>query len=161
MDEVTFMPEQVYLTPEGKAELERELEELLNVRRPELALKLKEAVSQGDLKENADYHDAKEQQAFMEGRILYLENVLRSAVLISNDGTSDEVRIGSEVTIVEDGGDEDETYKIVGPAEANPRERKISHESPIGGALLGHRKGDKVRVATPSGELIFKIKRIK
>ncbi|HEX2905546.1 MAG TPA: transcription elongation factor GreA [Phototrophicaceae bacterium] len=155
------MPDQVYLTPEGKAELQQELDELLNVRRPELASKLKEAVSQGDLKENADYHDAKEKQAFMEGRIQYLENVLRSAVLISNDGKVDEVRMGSEVTIVEEGGDEEEVYKIVGAAEANPRENKISHESPIGSAMLGHRKGDKVRVKTPSGELIFKIKRIK
>lgn len=155
------MPEQVYLTPEGKAELQRELDELINIRRPELAQKLKEAVSQGDLKENADYHDAKEKQAFMEGRIQYLENIIRSAQVISNDGQSDEVRVGSQVTIVEDGTDDEETYKIVGPAEANPRERKISHESPIGSALLGHRKGDKVRVKTPSGELVFKIKTIK
>lgn len=153
--------QQVYLTAEGKAELERELKELLEVRRPELALKLKEAVSQGDLKENADYHDAKEQQAFMEGRIQYLENILHSAEIISNDGKSDEVRMGSQVTIVEDGEDDEETYKIVGAAEANPRERKISHESPIGSALLGHRKGDKVRVETPSGELVFKIKHIR
>ena len=153
--------QQVYLTAEGKAELERELKELLEVRRPELARKLKEAVSQGDLKENADYHDAKEQQAFMEGRIQYLENILRSAEIISNDGKSDEVRIGSHVTIVEDGEDDAETYMIVGPAEANPRERKISHESPIGSALLGHRKGDRVRVETPSGELVFKIKQIR
>ncbi len=155
------MPEQVYLTPEGKAELERELKELLEVRRPELALKLKEAVAEGDLKENADYHDAKEKQAFLEGRIQYLENIIRSAEIISNDGKSDEVRVGSEVTIVEDGLDDVEVYKIVGPAEANPRERKISHESPIGSALLGHRKGDKVRVQTPSGELVFRIKQIK
>lgn len=155
------MPEQVYLTPEGKADLERELKELLEVRRPELARKLKEAVAEGDLKENADYHDAKEKQAFLEGRIQYLENIIRSAQLISNDGKSDEVRVGSEVTIVEDGTDDEEIYKIVGPAEANPRERKISHESPIGSALLGHRKNDKVRVQTPSGELVFKIKKIK
>jgi transcription elongation factor GreA len=130
------------------------------VRRPELAIKLKEAVADGDLKENANYHDAKEQQAFVEGRIQYLEHVLRSAVIISNNGASDEVRVGSEVTIVEDGNDDDETYKIVGAAEANPREGKISNESPIGRALLGRRKGDKVRVQTPAGEVIFKIKRI-
>ncbi|MBI5666591.1 MAG: transcription elongation factor GreA [Chloroflexi bacterium] len=155
------MPEQVFLTPEGKAELERELKELVEVRRPELAVKLREAVAQGDLKENADYHDAKEQQAFLEGRIQYLENILRSAQLITHNGASEDVRIGSQVTIVEEGTDDEETYKIVGPAEANPRERKISHESPIGAALLGHRKGDKVRVATPSGELVFRIKAIK
>ncbi|MEO8612568.1 MAG: transcription elongation factor GreA [Chloroflexota bacterium] len=155
------MAEQVYLTAEGKADLERELDELLNVRRPELARKLKDAVAEGDLKENADYHDAKEQQAFLEGRIQYLENILRSAKVIANDGSTDMVRLGSEITIVEDGSDDEETYIIVGAAEANPREGKISHESPIGGALLGHKKGDKVRVKTPGGEVIFKIKRIK
>jgi transcription elongation factor GreA len=155
------MAEQIYLTAEGKEELERELNELLNVRRPELARKLKEAVAEGDLKENADYHDAKEQQAFLEGRIQYLENVLRAATIITNEGGTDDVRLGSEVTIVEDGTDEEETYIIVGAAEANPREGKISHESPIGAALLGHKKGDKVRVKTPGGEVVFKVKRIK
>ena len=155
------MAEQVYLTADGKAELERELDQLLNVRRPELARKLKDAVAEGDLKENADYHDAKEQQAFLEGRIQYLENVLRSATVIANDGATDMVRLGSEITIVEDCADGEETYIIVGAAEANPREGKISHESPIGAALLGHKKGDKVRVNTPGGDVVFKIKRIK
>ena len=155
------MADQVYLTAEGKADLQRELDQLLNVRRPELAQKLKEAVAEGDLKENADYHDAKEQQAFMEGRIQYLENILRSAKVIANDGSTDMVRLGSEVTIVEDGADDEESYFIVGAAEANPREGKISHESPIGAALLGHKKGDKVRVKTPGGDVVFKIKKIK
>lgn len=155
------MGEQVYLTPEGAEDLKRELDELLNVRRPELAIKLKEAVAEGDLKENANYHDAKEQQAFLEGRIQYVENILRQAVIISNEGGGDEVRLGSQVTIVEDGSDEEETYSIVGAAEANPREGKISHESPIGEALLGHRKGEKVRAKTPAGEIVFKIKKIK
>jgi transcription elongation factor GreA len=155
------MSEPIYLTPEGRAELQQELDNLVNVRRPDLAIKLKEAVAEGDLKENANYHDAKEQQAFIEGRIQYLENILRSAQTISNDGPSDEVRLGSQVTIREDGGDEDETYTIVGAAEANPREGKISHESPIGAALLGRKKNDNVKVQTPAGEIIFKIKRIK
>lgn len=154
------MTEPTYLTAEGEQELRRELDKLINERRPELAAKLKEAVSLGDLKENADYHDAKEQQAFVEGRIQYLENILRSAVIISNDGESDHVRIGSTVTIREEDGDEDETYMIVGAAEASPREGKISHESPIGKALLDHKKGDKVRVKTPGGEVIFKIRKI-
>jgi transcription elongation factor GreA len=149
-----------YLTPEGHEELKRELEQLLTVRRPELAAKLKEAVSQGDLKENADYHDAKEQQAFLEGRIQQLEHILRTAVIITHDGKTDEVRVGSEVTIIEEGGSEEETYKIVGEAEANPREGKISQKSPIGSALVGRRKGEKVRVQTPSGEIIFKVKKI-
>jgi transcription elongation factor GreA len=155
------MSDKTYLTAEGAEELKRELETLVNVRRPELARKLKEAVSQGDLKENADYHDAKEQQAFLEGRINYLENILRSAVIISNDGTTDVVSLGSAVTIVEEGGDEEETYTIVGAAEANPREGKISNESPIGSTLLGRKKGEKVKVKTPGGETVFKIKRIK
>jgi transcription elongation factor GreA len=154
------MSEQTYLTPEGREELERELKQLVEVRRPDLALKLKEAVADGDLKENANYHDAKEQQAFVEGRIQQLEHILRSAITITKNGATDEVRLGSEVTIVEDGGDEEETYMIVGAAEANPREGKISNESPIGGALLGRRKGENVRVQTPAGEVIFKVKNI-
>jgi transcription elongation factor GreA len=154
------MAEQTYLTATGAEELRRELDKLVTVRRPALAQKLKEAVAQGDLKENADYHDAKEQQAFTEGRIQYLENVLRAAVIIENDGGSDEVQLGSEVTIRDAESDEDETYMIVGAAEANPREGKISQRSPIGAALLGHKKGDKVRVQTPVGEMVIKIKKV-
>lgn len=154
------MSESSYLTSEGAEELRQELDRLVNVRRPELAQKLKEAVAQGDLKENADYHDTREQKAFIEGRIQYLENILRSAVIINNNGASDVVQIGSEVTIREDGIDEDETYMIVGAAEANPREGKISHESPIGAALLGQKKGAQVKVKTPGGTAIFKIRKI-
>src|SRR5213083_3026034 len=116
------MTEGSYLTSEGAEELRRELDELINVKRIELARKLKDAVAEGDLKENADYHDAKEQQAFLEGRIQYVENILRSAKVIANDGSTDMVRLGSEITIVEDGADDEETYIIVGAAEANPRE---------------------------------------
>ena len=154
------MTDKAYLTAEGAEELQRELDRLIAVRRPELAEKLTEAVAQGDLKENADYHDAKEQLAFVEGRIKYLENVLRSAEIISNGGGSDVVRVGSRVTIVEDGEDEEEVYMIVGAAEANPDTGKISHVSPIGSALIGAKKGDKVRVQTPSGSIIFKVKKI-
>jgi transcription elongation factor GreA len=151
------MADDVYLTPEGKADLERELDELINVRRPDLAQKLKEAVADGDLKENANYHDTKEKQAFVEGRIQYLQNILRSAQIISTNVPKDVVRVGSQVTIREQGSDEDETFMIVGAAEANPREGKISQRSPIGSALLGHKKGDKVKVSTPDGETVFKI----
>lgn len=154
------MAEATYLTPEGAEELKRELDLLINVRRPDLAVKLAEAVSQGDLKENADYHDAKEQQAFTEGRIQYLENIIRSATIIFNDGKSDLAVVGSKVVIREEGGDEDETYTIVGAAEANPSEGKISNLSPIGAAVLGHKKGEKVRVKTPVGEIMFKIKSV-
>lgn len=155
------MSELVYLTAEGAEELRQELETLIAVRRPELARKLREAVEDGDLKENANYHDTREQKALVEGRIQYLENVLRSAQIISKDGSSDIVQLGSEVTIREEGTDEDETYVIVGAAEANPREGRISHESPIGAALLGRKKGDVVRTATPAGETLFKIRRVK
>jgi len=154
------MSDTVYLTAEGAEELKGELERLITVRRPELAAKLKEAVSQGDLKENADYHDAKEQQAFIEGRIQYLETILRAAVIITNDGPTDVVSVGSQVTIVEEGESDEETYFIVGAAEANPSEGKISNLSPIGSALLGAKKGDKVRVQTPSGTITLKVKKV-
>ena len=140
--------------------MQQELDRLIQVKRPELAQKLKEAVAQGDLKENADYHDTREQQAFVEGRIQYLENVLRSAVIIQTGGAKDVVSLGSEVTIREEGTDDDETYMIVGAAEANPREGKISHESPIGSALLGQKKGATVQVETPGGVTKFKIRKI-
>ena len=154
------MNDTVYLTTEGKDDLERELDVLINVKRPELARKLTEAVAQGDLKENADYHDAKEQLAFIEGRLKYIETILKTAVVVENNGNTDVVSIGSQVTIVEDGSTEEETYTIVGAAEANPSEGKISNASPIGSALLGKSKGAKVKVSTPAGELSFKIKRI-
>jgi transcription elongation factor GreA len=151
------MSDQQYLTEEGAAELRRELDELKTIRRPELAAKLKEAIAQGDLSENADYHDAKEQQAFLEGRIHYLEELLRSAVIITESkAPANVVSIGSEVT-VQEGGEAPETYVIVGAAEANPREGKISNESPLGRALVGRKKGDKVKVEAPAGVLTFKI----
>jgi transcription elongation factor GreA len=155
--------EQQFLTAEGAAELRAELDELINVKRPQVAQQLKEAISQGDLSENADYTDAKEQQAFLEGRIQYLENLLRSATIIDESTDSrtapGEVQVGYEVTIQAD-DEPPETYRIVGAAEADPRNGKISNESPMGAALLGHRKGDKVRVQTPSGEWEVKIIRI-
>lgn len=149
--------DETFLTKEGEEELRKELKELVEVRRPDLAQKLKEAVAQGDLKENADYHDAKEKQAFIEGRIQHIEAILRSATIVDDSGPSDEVRIGSTVIIREDGTDEDEEFKIVGSAEANSMERKISHESPIGAALLGKKKGKKIKVETPGGVVKFKI----
>lgn len=153
------MAEEQYLTAEGAAELRNELEELIQVKRPALAGQLKEAISQGDLSENADYIDAKEQQAFLEGRILYLEKLLSSAIIIEENDTDDtplNVQPGVAVTIqTED--DPPETYRIVGPAEADPRNGKISNESPIGAALMGRRKGDVIRVETPGGEWKFKL----
>lgn len=146
-----------YLTPEGKEKLERELKDLIEVKRPALAQKLKEAIADGDLKENANYHDAKEQQAFIENRIREVEHILRSAVVIEETQRVDIVQIGSRVTVVEDGFDDAETYKIVGAAEAAPSQGLISNESPIGAALLNKRKGDSITVDTPDGKITFKI----
>jgi transcription elongation factor GreA len=151
-----------YLTASGAEELRAELDELITVKRPQLARQLKEAISQGDLSENADYADAKEQQAFLEGRILYLENLLRTAVIIDDNEdrkVPTKVELGCEVTIQAE-GEPDETYRIVGAAEADPRNGKISNESPIGAALLGHKAGDVVQVVTPGGEYEVTIKKI-
>ena len=156
------MSDQQYLTEEGAAELRRELEDLIKVKRPELAVKLKEAISQGDLSENADYHDAKEQQAFLEGRIQYLEGLLHSAVIVSDNAgkKASVINVGTEVT-VQEGNEPPEIFIIVGAAEADPRAGKISNESPLGRALLGHKVGDKVSFDAPAGKLTFKIKAIK
>lgn len=148
-----------YLTREGAKKLRAELDELVDFKRPELAVKLTDAIAMGDLKENADYHDAKEKQAFLEGRIRQLETLLRSAVIIEDQGGNGEVHIGSTVTIQEEDFDP-ETYRIVGAAEANPRDGMISNESPLGAALLGKKKGKKVSINTAEGKLTFKIKAI-
>ena len=149
-----------YLTAEGLEKLKKELETLETVTRRELAEKLNYAISFGDLKENAAYHQAKEQQAFVEGRINYLENLLHSAQIISGKRQDGTVGIGSKVTIIEVGEDEEETYLIVGAAEANPSEGKISNQSPIGAALLGRKAGEKFKAETPAGEIEFKLKRV-
>ena len=150
-----------YLTREGEHALRRELRDLQERRKPAMAQKLKEAAAQGDLKENADYHDAKEKLGFLEGRVLQIEAILRSATIVEQAGGHDEVRIGSTVIIREAGSDEDEEFQIVGSAEANPRERKISQKSPIGSALLGKRKSQRVRVDTPDGVVKFRIMEIR
>jgi transcription elongation factor GreA len=149
-----------YLTAEGKADLEKELQEMRDIRFPELGRRLKEAVEMGDLKENADYHDTKEKMGVMQGEIYRLEAILRTAVIIENDGSTDEVRIGSTVTIRDTETKEEERYTIVGPAEANPMVGRISQKSPIGAALLSRRKKDKVKVETPGGTIVFQIMKI-
>lgn len=149
--------EETYLTKAGESELRRELRLLKETRRPALARKLTDAVAQGDLKENADYHDAKEQLGFVEGRVRQLEAILERAIVVENAGSSDKVGIGSTVIIQEAGTDEDEEYMIVGSAEANPGQNKISQKSPIGAELLGKKKGERVRVRTPDGTIRFKI----
>jgi transcription elongation factor GreA len=150
----------IYLTAEGAEELRQELDHLVNVRRPALAERLHKAIQQGDLSENADYITAKEEQGFLEGRIMEIEETLRRAEIIQNDRSSDEVALGSYVTVVEEGAEEEEIFRIVGVAEADPIDGKVSHESPLGQALLGHRVGDVVTVEAPRGDIDFRITKI-
>lgn len=145
-----------YLTPQGEAKLKAELEELKGPRREELAARLRSAIQMGDLSENADYHKAKEDQAFLEGRIKEIEAILRNAVIIEKSADKDVVSIGDTVTIQEEGFDP-ETYYLVGPTEADPRNGRISHESPIGAAVLGKKVGEIAEAETPGGKIKFKI----
>jgi transcription elongation factor GreA len=139
-----------FLTPEGYQKLEEELQFLTSVRRSEVAKAIHDAKMDGDVMENAGYEEAKRQQAFVEGRIMTLQALLENAVLIRAAGSSDTVTLGSNVTLVESGW-EPETYAIVGSAEADPGAGRISNESPLGKALMGHRVGDKVSFNTPNG----------
>lgn len=152
--------EYVYLTEEGLEKIKEELEYLKTVKREEVSDKLEAAIAQGDLKENADYHAAKEEQGFVEGRIQELEHALRNVKLIEDDTPTDKVRVGSTVTVVEEGFDEPETYHIVGQHEADPSNGAISNASPIGKALLGAKVGQTVAARTPGGEIRFTIKSI-
>jgi transcription elongation factor GreA len=152
-------PTATYLTPEGKAKVQAELDELVNVKRVALAKRLRDAIQQGDLSENADYHVAKEDQAFLEGKVLELQEMLRRAVIIEETGPSETVQMGSRVT-AQESGEDPETFILVGAKEASPREGKISNDSPIGRALLGRKVGDAARAKTPAGEIVFKILKI-
>ena len=147
-----------YVTPDGLKKLEDELEYLKTTKRAEVKERLKIARSYGDLSENSEYEAAKDEQGMIESRIIMLENQLRNAVLIrEEDRVQGVVTLGSTVTIQEVPDGEEETYTIVGPAEADPLEGRISNESPIGQALLGKQSGEKVNVPAPSGEIQFKI----
>src|SRR3990172_5618266 len=148
-----------YLTPQGKAKVKAELENLINNKRVALAKRLRDAIQQGDLSENADYHAAKEDQAFLEGKVLELQEMVRSAVIIKEQNGAEIVQVGVRVTVQEEGSDP-ETFFVVGAKEASPREGKISNESPVGRALLGKRVGETAAVNTPAGETKFKIVRI-
>jgi transcription elongation factor GreA len=153
-------PREYYLTEEGLEKLRAELVELKGPQRTELAKRLRTAIQQGDLSENADYSKAKEDQAFLEGRIQELQTMISNAVIISDAGSADGVvALGSKITIKEDGRDPI-TYFMVGAQEASPREGKISNESPIGQALLGHKAGEIVAVQTPAGELQLTIQSV-
>ncbi|MFS0888525.1 transcription elongation factor GreA [Peribacillus frigoritolerans] len=146
------------MTKEGKVKLEQELEQLKTVKRKEVVERIKIARSFGDLSENSEYDSAKEEQAFVEGRITTIENMIRNAKIIEgNDSNTDTVSLGKSVTFVELPNGDEETYSIVGSVEADPFEGKISNDSPIAKSLIGKRVGDKVSIMTPGGEMSVKI----
>lgn len=144
------MAKDVHVTQEGLADIKRELDELVKVRRPSIVEKIKSARELGDLSENFEYHAAKNEQGFIESRIAELEAIVRNAVIIEEPTQTDQVHVGSTVSFEEDGGPA-ETYKIVGPAEADFTAGRISFESELGRALIGHKVGDEVAVRTQSG----------
>lgn len=149
------------LTEEGLRKLEHELEDLKTKKRRDVAEKIKAALAFGDLSENSEYDEAKNEQAIVEARILKIESMLKnSKVVDSAELTNDLVQIGSKVTINDLTYDEVLEYRIVGSMEANPSEGKISDESPVGKCLLGHRVGEEVKAMTPSGVLKLKIVKI-
>ncbi len=146
------------LTPEGLEALRTELEELQS-KRPEIAAKIKSARELGDLKENAEYHAAKEEQGFLETRIKVIEDQLRTAKVVDPSG-SDRVTVGSTVVVREVGGGDEESWTVTGTAEADPLENKVSYESPIGSALMDASVGDKVEVQLPRGTMHLELVRI-
>ncbi len=152
------------LTGDGLKRLTEELEHLRTTRREDVAERLHRALEDGqddDFVDNAELEAARNELSFLEGRILELENILRHYQLISEDqGPSDRVRVGSYITIVEEGTEEEERYHLVGPAEADPTMGRISNESPLGKALLGARVGDTVRAHAPGGIILFRVKKI-
>ena len=153
------MSEQSFLTRDGLKKLEEELNFLRTVRRAQVAERLHNAQEDGELIENAEYEDAKNEQAFLEGKILSLESLLSSAIIIneSEGGPKGVVTIGSRITIKEAGDGQPEAYQLVGAAEANPKDGRISNESPLGRALLGRKVGDDVKVNAPSGTISFRV----
>ena len=153
------MENNIVLTAEGYLELEQELNYLKNEKRPEVITALKEARALGDLSENADYDAARDEQAKVEGRIKQLEYQLEHAI-INDNAKKDVVSIGTTVTILYVGDDEEEVYQIVGSLEADPFENKISNESPIGAAIMGKKVGDVISVESPNGSYDIKITKI-
>jgi transcription elongation factor GreA len=154
------MDKKVYLTKEGYENLKNELDQLLNSERRAVAEKIKTAKEYGDLSENAEYSDAKEQQSFVEGRILEIEHMIKNAEVIDESHLScDTVNVGCTVHL--EASEKELIYRIVGSAEADPKKGFISNESPIGKALIGKRKGEEVEVAVPAGTTKYKINKIK
>ena len=143
------------LTKEGLEELKRELQELIDVKRPEVVTKISVARDMGDLSENAAYVSARDQQDFIEGRISELEDIIKKAVVSTGVSSGGIVSVGSKIRVHVDGGEEE--YMGVGAPEADPKEGKISHESPLGNALVGKKVGDKVEIEAPMGKLVYTI----
>ena len=154
------MNDEYFLTKEGAEKMRAELEDMVTRQREEISTRLRTAIQQGDLSENADYHKAKEDQGFLEGKIKEYEEILSGVKIIEEtNNTSGVVDVGSWVTIKE-GKSPEEKYHVVGAKEANPREGRISNESPIGSAVMGHKVGDNVVVVTPGGEMKIKIVKV-
>ncbi len=149
------MSKKYLLTPEGLQKLNDELKDLVTKKRPEVIERIREAAAHGDLSENADYAQAREEQSFIEGRIQEIEDMIKNAEIISTAGHGGTVTIGSTATIKVNG--QERKYTIVGSNEANPKEGKISNESTVGKALLGRKSGDKFKVTTPAGEMEYEI----
>jgi len=147
----------IYLTKEGLEELKQEFEELSKVKRPEILNRVSQARNMGDLSENAEYTVAREELSFIDGRIEELEELLKQAVLISNNHSST-IKLGSTVKVITTDGKEE--FTVVGEWEADPKDRKISHESPLGKALLGKKVGERVEVEAPAGKIIYTIEAI-
>lgn len=150
----------VYLTPEGLAKLEARLKKLTEVLRPEVAERIRLAKEIGGTLNNAEYDDAKNEQAFLEGEVIDLETKIKNAKLIEDEKPSGKIKLGSKVTLTTSDGKK-ENYAIVGSAEASPGEGKISNESPMGKALMGKKAGDKVEVSTPSGPMKITVATVK
>jgi len=150
----------VYLTQEGLKKLEEELNYLETEKRAQVAARIQAAKEEGDISENAEYDDAKAEQGFVEGRILTLQAMISNAVVIPENGPSDEVRLGSQVTVQEVGTDDTMVYNVVGSAEADPLHGRISNESPIGRALMGQRVHSRVSYQAPDGEIRLIIRQI-
>nr|WP_028976736.1 transcription elongation factor GreA [Sporolactobacillus terrae] len=149
-----------YMTAEGKAKLERELNELKTEKRKEVVERIKIARGFGDLSENSEYDAAKDEQAFVEARIQQLEVMIRNSVIIEDDETTDVVKIGKAVTFKELPDGEEETYQIVGSAESDPFQGKISNDSPMAKGLIGLSVGEEVSVSTPGGDIRVKILKV-
>lgn len=148
-----------YLSREGLERLRAELVEMVSVKRVEVAQRIHDAKEHGDLTENAEYEDAKNEQAFVEGRIQSLELLIKNAIIIDEHHSTEHVQIGT--TVVVESGDGREEFTIVGSAEAKPTEGRISNESPVGRALLGKKKGEKVVVHVPAGDFTYTIKELR